>query len=184
VRNLTAAALAKIAQSHGTEPINIVEIDWEPGVPTAYADKKLVVGNVTIPGSILSLGNLDSVLDVFRANTSQAIDLALDDSNGEIKTLIDTKDVHQITVRVYQYFDGMALSDKFLVFAGRLNSPIRWSEATRTFSFGVLSQIEDKEFGFSPEEGQIPGLPSNLIGRPWPSIFGTVLDVPAVTLGS
>jgi len=183
MRQLTAAALAKIAESYGTEPINIVEIDWEPGVPAAYADKRLTVGNVTIPGSILRLSNLDSVLDVFRANTSQAIDMTIDDSDGTIKNFIDTKDVHQIQVRVYQFFDGMALSDKFLVFAGRLNSPLRWSEATRTFSFGVLSQIEDKEFGFSPEEGEIPGLPSGLIGRPWPSIFGTVLDVPAVNIG-
>jgi hypothetical protein len=180
MRSLSAAALAKIAETHGSEPISIIEIDWETGVPTSYADKTL---SDQIPGKILELGGLDSLLDVTRSNTTQELNMTLDDSDGTIKSFIDTRDIHQIDVRVYQWFEGLALSDKFLVFAGKLNSPIRWSEGTRSLSFGVLSQIEDKEFGFSPEEGQIPGLPAELVGKTWPSVFGTVLDVPAVQIG-
>ena len=181
MRILSAAALAKIAETHGSEPVNIIEIDWEAGVPTRYADKTLSDGT---PGKILELGGLDSLLDVTRSNTTQELNMQLDDSDGTIKSFIDTKDIHQIDVRIYQWFEGLDLTaDRFLVFAGKLNSPIAWSEGTRSLSFGVVSQIEDKEFGFSPEEGQIPGLPANLVGKTWPSVFGTVLDVPAVQIG-
>ena len=178
MRNITPAALARVTAQYGSEPIAIVEIEWEPGQPIAYADRT-VQG---IRGRILSLGQLDSVLDITRSNTTQALDLVLDDTSGEIKRIIDTKDIHQIRVRVFQYFNGLPLSDKFLVFSGRLNTPFTWNEGSRSFTFDIVSEIENREFGFSPEEGDIPGLPSNLVGRPWPSIFGTVVNVPAVQI--
>ena len=42
------------------------------------------------------------------------------------------------------------------------------------------SQIEDKEIGFSAEEGKFPYIPSDLVGKAWPMVFGTVYDYPAL----
>jgi hypothetical protein len=106
----------------------------------------------------------------------------LDDTDGSIKTIIDGTDVHKRTARVYQWFEGLDLSDKFLLFAGKISSPITWNERERTVSFSIVSQLEDKEVGFSPEEGQFSWLPAGMVGKPWPMIFGTVMDCPALQI--
>lgn len=179
MRSLSANAIAKLAQSKGTEPINIVEIDWGVnGSPVSYSDRAVE----SIPGRILELGQLDNVVDVLNANSSQELPLVLDDTDGSIKAIIDTQDVHQRDVRVYQWFEGLDLSDKFLLFAGKISSPITWSEGERTFRFRVVSQLEDKEFGFSVEEGEFLYIPRTLVGKPWPVIFGKCLDVPALRI--
>jgi len=49
-------------------------------------------------------------------------------------------------------------------------------------SFDIISQIEDAEIGFSPEEGQFESIPEDLIGRPWPMCFGTCVHVEGVPL--
>lgn len=177
MRTLTAGALAKITEKTGTEPIAIVEIDWGVGgSPKRYADRAIP----GIHGRILQLGQLDNVVDILSATSSQEIPLILDDSDGSIKSIIDSSDIHERDVRIYQWFDGLALSDKFLLFAGKISSPLTWNEADRSFKFSAVSQIEDKEFGFSVEEGDFEYIPSSLIGKPWPVIFGKVLDVPAL----
>jgi hypothetical protein len=176
MRSISIDGLAKLAQRYGGEPITIVEVDWYPGVtPRFYADRD-VVG---IPGRIIDVGDLDNVINIFNAS-SQSLDVTLDDTDGSIKTIMDHQDIHKRTVRVWQYFDGLALMDKFLLFAGKISTPISWSERDRTIKFTILSQIEDKEVGFSAEEGQFPYLPADLVGKAWPMVFGKVLDVPAL----
>jgi hypothetical protein len=177
MRNISANGLAKITQKKGTEPIIIIEVDWSPGATVSYADRDIDPG---IKGRILQVGDLDNVVDVLNSNSSQELSVVLDDTDGSIKAIMDTQDIHQRDVRVYQWFSGLDLSDKFLLFAGKISSPVSWSEADRTVSFSIISQLEDKEFGFSAEEGQFPFIPKDLIGKPWPVIFGKVLDCPAL----
>jgi hypothetical protein len=176
VRNISQAGLAKLAQRHGTEPITIIEVNWVAGNTKSYADR--AVGS--IPGKIVELGDLDNVVNVSDNSGSQELAVTLDDTDGTIKAIFDAHDVHMRTVRVYQYFTGLDLADKFLLFSGKISSPIAWNERDRTFSFTVLSQLEDKEIGFSAEEGQFPYLPADMVGKAWPMIFGTVMNCPAL----
>jgi hypothetical protein len=176
MRSISVGGLAKLAQKKGTEPIIIIEVDWGVGGPVSYADRELD----NIHGRILQVGELDNVIDVLNSNSSQQLDVVLDDSDGTIKEIMDTQDIHQRDVRVFQWFQGLDITDKFLLFAGKVSSPITWSESDRTVSFTIISQLEDKEFGFSAEEGQFPYLPKDLVGKPWPVIFGKVLDCPAL----
>ena len=81
-------------------------------------------------------------------------------------------------MRVYQWFSGLDLSDKFLVFSGKINTPMSWNERDRTVKVTAVSQIEDIEIGFSAEEGDFPYIPSDLMGKPWPMIFGTGSGLP------
>jgi len=177
MRNISAGGLAKLAQSKGTEPIIIIEVDWALNATISYADRDI---GTSVKGKITEVGDLDNVIDVLNSNSSQELSVTLDDTDGSIKAIMDSHDIHQRDVRVYQWFDGLALSDKFLLFAGKLSSPVSWSETNRSISFPVISQLEDKEFGFSAEEGQFPFLPKDLVGKPWPVIFGKVLDCPAL----
>ena len=177
MRTLNVDALNKIATKLGTEPVTIVEIDWlEDGAPALYADR--TVGS--IPGKIHDLGDLDNVINVSDSDSSQELDITLDDTDGTIKAILDANDIHKRSIRVYQWFEGLDLDDRFMLFAGKISSPITWNERDRSIGFTILSQLEDKEIGFSAEEGDFRWIPKDLIGKAWPMIFGTVQDVPAL----
>jgi len=170
--------LAKLANRYGNEPITIIEVDWVEGSTARYADR--TVG--TIPGRIIEVGDLDNVVGVSNSSGSQSLAVTLDDTDGSIKAIFDLHDVHKRTCRVYQYFTGLDLSDKFLLFSGKVSSPITWSERDRTVKFTILSQLEDKEIGFSAEEGQFPYLPADMVGKAWPMIFGKVVNCPTLQI--
>ena len=171
MRDLTATALSQIAEKFGNEPITILDIAWRKGgSELQYADRKLG----SIEGKILEVSALDSVITA-NAGQSQSISVTLDDTDGSLKAILDTADIHQRDVWVYQTFDGLDLADRFLLFRGQITSPVTYSEGDRTLSFTVLSQVEDKEIGFSAEEGDFSFIAENLIGKPWPMNFGTTV---------
>ena len=176
MRNINTEALNKITQKLGTEPIAIVEVFWGDG-SSLYADRD--IGD-SVKGRILELSDLDNVVGVSENTSSQEISITLDDIDGELKAIMDTTDIHKKNVVVSQWFDGLDLEDRFTIFSGKISSPITWSERDRTLSFNVVSQLEDKEVGFSAEEGDFDFIPDVIIGKTWPSIFGKVMDVPAL----
>lgn len=179
MRTLSANALTKIQTAMGTEPVIIVEVLWGGDIASEfYADKSIPEFNVT--GRILSLSGLDDAVQVSGGAQSQQINITLSDHDGRLKSIFDANDVHKKQVRVWQWFTGLTFAEKFLVFAGQINSPVVWDEGVRTFSFVVVNRIEDVEVGFSAEEGDFPVLPEDLIGKPWPLCFGTCINVPAL----
>jgi hypothetical protein len=176
VRSISEAGLAKLAVRYGNEPITIIEVDWVDGSTSVYADR--TVGDIS--GRIVEVGDLDNVVNVSTNSGSQELAVTLDDTDGTIKAIFDAHDVQKRPARVYQHFSGLDLEDAFLLFSGQVNSPITWSERDRTVKFTILSQLEDKEIGFSAEEGQFPYLPADMVGKAWPMIFGTVMNCPAL----
>jgi hypothetical protein len=177
MRTLSSAAVNAATAPYGSEPANIIEIQWvKNGSRTSYADKNID----SIPGRILQLSNLDFIVDVSSGSDSAEISIILSDIDGSLKNIIDHNDVHKREVWVYQWFEDIPLNDKFLLFHGVINSPLVWNEGDRTLSFTVINKIEDAEIGFSIEEGQFTNIPENLIGKPWPLKFGTTYNVPAL----
>ncbi len=180
MRTISAPSLAKLATRFGTEPINILAIQWvDGGNLDQYADRDIPGG---VKGKIQSIGELDAVVNVSGGGQSQSIEVVLDDTDGSIKAILDTNDIHKRPCRLYQWFDGLDVDEKFLVFQGQVSSPIIWNEGDRTVSFTVISKLEDREIGFSAEEGAFAEIPEKLVGEPWPMIFGTALDVPALAI--
>ncbi len=177
-RNLSVAALAKLATNLGTEPVNIIEIQWVDNAPRdAYSDRD-VAG--VVKGKILEVSGLDAVVQVSGGSDSQSISVTLDDTDASLKGILDSADIHKRPAWVYQWFDGLGIDDKFLIFKGVVSSPIEWNEGDRTLKFDIISQIEDVEVGFSIEEGDFVNPPEDLVGKPWPLCFGTVISVPAL----
>ncbi len=168
--------LARIAEPQGNDPAIKIGVDWVPGTTIYYTDRGL-------NGRILEIGNLNSVLRTDGSGPSDSVSIKLDDTDGVLKTIYDGWDIHKRRVVIYQGFmiDG-ELSATFPVFEGEITSPITWSEGERTLSFSVSSKVEDREVGFSPEEGQFDNLPLDLIGKAWPLAIGTVRYIPAVPL--
>jgi len=182
MRNLSASALAKIANNLGNEPITIIEVEWirDSNNKIAYAERDIS----TIPGQILEVSGLDNVINISSNSDSQEITVILNDTDSSIRDIMDENDIHKRNVWVYQWFETLDLDDKFLLFKGKINSPVVWSEGNRTVTFTIISQLEDREIGFSPEEGQFEEIPQDLIGQPWPMCFGTVIHSKTVRITS
>lgn len=179
MRTLSANALTQIQEQLGGEPIYIVKIQWVPdGTIYSYADRD--IPSAGIDGRIMEAGTLDAVIT--STSDSQEVSITLMDKDGAIKSIMDTNDIHKRDAWIYQWFEGLDISDAFLLFRGQINSPISWNERDRTVSFAILSQIEDKELGFSPEEGEFSFITDELIGRPWPLCFGNTVHSRTIKL--
>jgi hypothetical protein len=177
MRTLTVAAQAAVATKQGKQPVMVIEVQWTDGQPTYYADD--VIDGVAT-GTILEVSGLDEAVIVSGGGNSQQLTVTIDDTDGTLKAIYDSLDVHKRPVRVWQWFKGLAFSDRFLVFKGQINSPVQWLEGERQFKFSIVNRIEDAEVGFSAEEGEFSFLPEDLIGKAWPLVFGTCINVPAL----
>ena len=129
MRNISPASLAALGETEAVEPVNFVDIDWTgTGNYLRYSDQ-------SYPGMmarILELSNLENVINLSGNTTSQSINLKLDDTDGELKRLIDTVDIHQKYVKVYQWFKSIPVNEAFVIFEGQIASPMEWSEHERT----------------------------------------------------
>ena len=182
MKNLTPAITELIARS-GIEPVNILEVQWaDNGAFVKYAVKDIRDQGQPIDGTILDLSNLEAVVKLDLQGQSQAITVTLDDTDGSIKAIMDSIDIHGKAVRLMQWFENLPISESFKLYEGQISSPIIWNEGDRTVSFSVLTELANKQVGFSPEEADFPFLPDSLAGRPWPMAFGTVQNVPATRL--
>lgn len=181
MRNMSAAALAKIATEKGIESVLVVRIKWRQNGPVIYYSDRYF-SDPKIEGRIISFGDLDNITKISGSGQSQSVNIVFDDKDGYFKTIIDKHDIHKMPATVIQWFTGLPFSDSFILFKGFISSPIAWKEGERTLSFDIVSRLEDNEVGFSAEEGQFPIVPHKLIGKPWPLAFGTNVKVPALRL--
>lgn len=177
MRDLNANALAKIATTKGIEPIVIIDVDWFDNI-FRYADKKID----TIPGKILDVSDFDAIVNVDGSSNTQEVRFTLDDTDGTIKSIMDNHDVHLRDVWIYQWFEGLVLADRFLLFQGKINSPVIWDESKRTVHFSVITNLEGNEIGYSTETNLFEGMLDSAIDQPWPLCFGTTTHVKALRL--
>lgn len=177
MRHISTAAAAQVAKQMGQEPINVIGVTWVPGSHELYyADSDI---GTSIKGLLLEIGPLDDVMNVSENSDSASFALKLDDTSGDLKTLINQHDIHKMPVTLYQWYPGLNLTtDLIPIFQGEISSPIIWGERDRTLAFTVISRIETRLVGFSPEEGQIPWVNYDLLGKPWPLAFGQVVNSP------
>lgn len=181
MRTLTTDALASVNTAKGTKPLILVEVQWvASGAIYKYADKDIGA----YKGQLLNVGTMDDVVKITGGSASGQVALVLNDTDGQLKTIIDTHDIHKRPCWVYQLFEGLATTDKILLMRGEISSPVVWDEGAQQLNFDVITRIESTEIGFSIEEGQFPLLPIDLVGKAWPLAFGSVVNVPALRITS
>ncbi len=161
---VSVGALAKLNTRYGTEPQIVVAVQWKD----AWAEYK---------DEILEIGELDDVINVEGDSNSIELNVKLTDLDGTLKNLFNTTDIHKRPVKVYQAWAGT--DDRILLMTGEVSTPVVWVEGDRTLSFSVLTKLEEKEIGFSPEESKLNIAPE-LSSQPWPLAFGKVVNIPAV----
>lgn len=173
MRNLTSSARSKINQRTATEPIIVIKVTWKTGIIRRYADKD----HQNAKGRILSMGGFE-VSQKLKGGQSTSVNIVLDDSDNDLRNILKTSDPHEAEAIVYQSFNGLSSSNNFVLFKGRINSPVVWSEGERTVRFTIQSELESREVGFSPESGFFDFVDPSIIGQPWPICFGEVIRVP------
>jgi len=176
-QNLTQAAAIRF----GTEPVNIIRIDWDD-VTVYYGDKSMTIGSIVVQGGILDFSTLSSQVKSLGAADFSSVSVTLDDSDGDLKQRINTQLLEGRDATAYQYFEGLDSDDLMILIKGRISGDVIWSEGERTLSFDIEHYIDDNEVGYAPEEGEIPNMSEDAIDQPWPLCFGCVLKVPAVHL--
>lgn len=172
MRSLPSDVLLELAKLQGSEPLTIVGVQWNEAY-VLYSDKALP----GIHGKINNISSIDHALSSSTINSS-TVSIVLDDTSGLARGFYANKDLHKRRCFVYQYYAD--INKKFIIFSGLTNSPITWDEGDRAVSFSVLSEIEDKEVGFSPEEADYDYVSQDSVGEAWPLCFGDVVHVPAV----
>lgn len=177
MRELSNISLTKIAQRFGSEPFLCLGINWA-GTVFYYADKSL---HINVPGKLLQINGLENVTTLAGSTNATNLNILLDDTDGSLKNIFNVLDIHKRPVSIYQCFEGIDFADKFVIFEGLIESPIVYSDGDRTLSFSVVGMNENREIGFSPEEGQFPNLPTSLVGQPWPMAFGYARHCPGLT---
>jgi hypothetical protein len=160
----------------GTEFMVILEVEWAEGGSFFYSDQD-VDG---CEAKILSMGGFDTSMILEGSSDSQELGIVLEDTDGQIRQIYNTFDIHKRPARVYLLHKGLELADKILVFKGELVTPIQWDEVQRSVSFNVMSKLDSTQIGFSMEEGDFPNIPDEALGKAWPLVFGQVCHLPAV----
>lgn len=179
----------------GVESVIILAVQWARylivpiGVDPRTLDLSLLswkyYGDKTyedIPGKILEIDNIESVLNIDGNQSTVAVNITLDDSDSELLKIVNAVDIHKAKVVLYQAFEGLTFSDAFPIFEGEINSDVIWDDAARTLKLAIVSKLEDAEVGFSPEEGDIVDLPEEMVGTPWPMGFGTIVKQKALQI--
>lgn len=181
MKDLTPSLQETLQKKTGLEPILLVEVQWKEG-GQRYLYSATTFGNAR--PVLLNVSGLDFAIQLDGAGDSQQVGILLDDTNGELKALLDTVDVHQRPVWVYQSFKELTPAHRIPLFRGQITSPLEWSEGDRTLSFTALTRLDDVEVAFSMEEGDFPVVPEKARGAVWPLVFGEVCHMPVTQVRS
>lgn len=163
----------------GSRPYIIIGINWGGGI-IHYSTRTITVGQIKAEGKILSLSSLNQQSKSKNSGSCSTISVTLDDGNGDIRSKIDITRIEKREAIVYQGFEGLTSKDLGVLFYGQIIGPVTWDEGQRAFSFSITSEIETKDIGYSPTPNDFPDLSTDAYNVPWPSVFGTVQNVPAV----
>ncbi len=178
MRNITAGALAKLAQETGTEPVNYVDIQWIPGGPWVRYSAAVQLGAYP---TLANVNDFDTGVNIQTSSFGVSCSVTLnDDQAGSLLNIINTHNIHKSPCRVYHWYPDLPTSDAFIIFQGQISSPVTWNESQRQLSFTILDQIYSRDVGFSLEQGQFSYISDDVVGQSWPVVFGEALHVPAV----
>lgn len=178
-KEITTEAQNKASTPYGTETSVIIEVQWGGSFGTKYyAEKTFTIGTKQCLGSILDIGSLVSQIKVSSSAQISSIDFSLDDLDGSLKSILNTKVAYRVPCIAYLYFVGVEEADLIVLYRGYINKST-WDESKRVCDFSCDSILEDKEIGFALSDGDYS---SDVLDKAWPLCFGIARRVPAVFL--
>jgi hypothetical protein len=177
---LTDNAKAKAQTALGTEPLLILKINWSSGAKW-YSEKPYTFDGNVCEDTIVVKGNLQSQGKEGSIGEISSLDISLDDTDGDLKTKVNTLVIEGTSAIAYHHYDDLPASDAAVVLSGKITGPINWLEGERILDFNIesYSGTGAGEVGFSPAEDTIENLLESAEDIPWPICFGSPRLIPA-----
>jgi len=170
MKTLTPTALAKTNQRLGSGFLIIIEIDWVVAGTKYYTKKPATFNTVACETKLFEHGNIVNRGSQFLANSAlSTMSVSLDDTSGELKTLVNQETIEGTKCRAYIRYTDTADVDAIEILRGKISGNVSWSEGERVLDFDIESFSDDSEFGYKDSEDKI-----------WPLVFGTVNRLPAM----
>ena len=179
MRTLSSAATTLLTNKLAIKPLLLVKIYWLDN-PVIYGTKQNDEFNVQ--GKLLLTSSIDDVITLTGSSNSVNLSMQLDDADLSLKTIFNNTNIHGVKVDVLQWFEDFHIADAFVIFQGEIATPLSYNEKAKILSFDIINRLEDREIGFSIEEGQFSLVPAGTVGRMWPLAFGTVASVPGLQI--
>lgn len=175
MRTISDTALTELSKQFAVEPVIIIGVAWNRGEESLYSTKPYQ----GIEPRIISFNGPTQTTSMSGSEHTEEASVVLSDYDGELARIFNTLDIHKCPVTIYQYFEGLALTEKFPILSGgQINTPITWNESARTLSFSIVSMIESQEAGFNTASGRVVKK-GKVETQNWPLAFGDVFYVPA-----
>lgn len=182
-RDLTTDVATKAVATEGVEPLTIVKVQWGGSIGTLYyADRDLTVGSITALGRVVGLGVDGATAGDRGPGTVQEASVRLVDPDQVLRGYTNQVVLDGLAVTIYHWYGSLAEVDLVELVDGFVRGPISWEEGERVLSFRVERALADEVLTYTPEAGEVTGLPEESDGKTWPLAFGTVIDVPAVRI--
>jgi len=164
---------------YGNEINLLVKIDWgNLGAYSNYTDKDVF----SFDGRILQAAAISKDAKIGDSGISKTCSVTLDDTDGALKIIYDTKIIEGSRVEIWQLITGDT-SPNEQIMSGVITSNVIWNEGERTLTLGIesgSSEFQSHEIGYAPEEGAWAAMHPNAEGQNWPLVFGNAVKVPAV----
>jgi len=143
MRTITGQMASELAKQYASKPRVILEILWSTG-SVFYSDLTFTLGTTPVKGVFLEQPVLSETQKTVSSMTVNTASFSLDDTSGELRTIFRNLNMNNTNCKVYQYYDGLALSDLLLLLSGVIVNPI-WDEGERTLSFSVETLTRDRD---------------------------------------
>ena len=178
-RDLTSAARAKAEASSGVEAFVVLEVDWGDLGTRYFADKATTIGTIVTEARILRLSSIRSQIAVGDRGSASVLSVDLSDNDQVLRGLLDQATLEHRPVRVLHAFEGLGEDDLVELLNGVVSSPVVWREDGRILSFDVEGRANSQSVGYTPAADDFDALHADGVGKTWPVVFGTAIDVPA-----
>ncbi len=187
MKTLSATLQALVDDGTGLEPVVVLKVEWPSGTKY-YTDKDLTldlsgVSTVAAKGYILNMGSVTAQLRAITTGSLSSVSVELDDTSGDIKSIVNTDLLISTKATLYYMLDGCVFYlDAVTLMAGRIASDMSWDEGQRKITFTVDTALSQHatEVGYAPQVADMANLSADAAGKMWPICFGSVVKVPAI----
>ncbi len=176
MRTFTPGVSGALAKKHGLDPTMFIGVRWDDDDEYFYSSHEF-------PGArkqIVNISGLETTQVLNGTGASQSVTVTLSDTDGHMREILDTVDIHKRPAKVYLGFDGVPIGQSVTLIEGEINSDMKWDDRARTLTFTILNKIEGRLFGFAMEDGQFVQVNEQDRAKPWPFRFGETCAYPAV----
>lgn len=177
MRTFSSGVTGALSKKFGVDPTLFIGVQWDDDGDEYFYSSHEFAG---AKKQIVDISDVETTQLVEGNGASQSVTVTLSDTDGAIRKVLDTVDIHKRPAKVYIGFPDVPIAEAVVLIDGEINSEMVWDDRSRTFKFTILNKIEGRQFGFAMEDGLFAEVNEQDRAKPWPFRFGETCAYPAV----